>query len=220
MEQDKFRYRLPTTRLLRWYELDGKTHGSSFEVDVWSRAVTITVNSDILKWNVENLQKVTISMDTAMFIFNLLKDSVDTLKDNDKVSIPIIKSIRNEQGKNTGETMKVADLLFSRNDKEYFIGLIFPQQKNIRFIFQPPVPAKQWYIAKNDNTIDTIVLSKVQAKTYFERVLAGLKVAEASYLKKFNSYVKEDKSNGKTTVTTDGSVAIEITEPDMSDFGI
>lgn len=221
-EQEKFSYKLPTTRIMKWFEKDGKNHGCSFEVEVYNRVVTLTVNSDVINWKVENLQKVHIGMDTALFIFNLLKESTDTLKENEKISIPIIKAIKNDKGKPTGETMKVADILYSRNDKEYFIGLIFPQQKNIKFIFQPPVPTKQWYIAKNDTTVDTVILSRVQAKTYFTRVIEGLRVAEASYLKKFNSNVKvkQDKSISKTSVTHDGSVAIEVTEPDMSDFTV
>ena len=38
----EFRFRLPTTRIYKWYELDGKSLGASLEVEVWNKSVSIT----------------------------------------------------------------------------------------------------------------------------------------------------------------------------------
>lgn len=200
----EFRFRLPTTRIYKWYELDGKSLGASLEVEVWNKSVSITVNHDTSEWKVDNLQKVAINIDTGFFIFNLLKDAVETIGENEKLKIPIVKSIRDDKGKSTGDTIAVADIVFGRNDKEYFLGILFKEKPAIKFIFQPPVPNKQWYIAKNDNIVDTVLISKIQAKSWIGRVLEALKLAEVEYLKQFN---QKYNPTLKASASMDGSIA-------------
>lgn len=200
----EFRFRLPTTRIYKWYELDGKSLGASLEVEVWNKSVSITVNHDTSEWKVDNLQKVAINIDTGFFIFNLLKDAVETIGENEKLKIPIVKSVRDDKGKSTGDTLAVADIVFGRNDKEYFLGILFKEKPAIKFIFQPPVPNKQWYIAKNDNIVDTVLISKIQAKSWIGRVLEALKLAEVEYLKQFN---QKYNPTLKASTSMDGSIA-------------
>nr|DAM88335.1 MAG TPA: hypothetical protein [Caudoviricetes sp.] len=200
----EFRFRLPTTRIYKWYELDGKSLGASLEVEVWNKSVSITVNHDTSEWKVDNLQKVAINIDTGFFIFNLLKDTVETIGENEKLKIPIVKPIKDDKGKSTGDTIAVADIVFGRNDKEYFLGILFKEKPAIKFIFQPPVPNKQWYIAKNDNIVDTVLISKIQAKSWIGRVLEALKLAEVEYLKQFN---QKYNPTLKASASMDGSVA-------------
>ena len=200
----EFRFRLPTTRIYKWYELDGKSLGASLEVEVWNKSVSITVNHDTSEWKVDNLQKVAINIDTGFFIFNLLKDAVETIGENEKLKIPIVKPIKDDKGKSTGDTIAVADIVFGRNDKEYFLGILFKEKPAIKFIFQPPVPNKQWYIAKNDNIVDTVLISKIQAKSWIGRVLEALKLAEVEYLKQFN---QKYNPTLKASASMDGSIA-------------
>lgn len=200
----EFRFRLPTTRIYKWYELDGKSLGASLEVEVWNKSVSITVNHDTSEWKVDNLQKVAINIDTGFFIFNLLKDAVETIGENEKLKIPIVKPIKDDKGKSTGDTIAVADIVFGRNDKEYFLGILFKEKPAIKFIFQPPVPNKQWYIAKNDNIVDTVLISKIQAKSWIGRVLEALKLAEVEYLKQFN---QKYNPTLKASASMDGNIA-------------
>lgn len=199
----EFRFRLPTTRIYKWYELDGKNLGAALEVDVWNKSVSFSINHDIVDWKVENIQRVTINIDTGFFIFNLLKDAVDTIGENEKLKIPIVKAVKDDKGKSTGDTLAIADIVFGRNDKEYFLGILFKEKPAIKFVFQPPVPNKQWYIAKNDNIVDTVLISKIQAKSWIGRALDALKLAEVEYLKQFN---QKYNPTLKASASMDGKV--------------
>lgn len=208
--KNEFKYRLPTVRLIKWYEKDKKLLGASLDIDVWQRSVNFSINPDVSAWKLENINRFSIPMDTAFFIFNFLKEHVNTIEENGKIKIPIIKPIRDDKNRLTGETISLIDMIFGRNDKEYYVGFIFHQGISIKFIFQPPVSSKQWYIAKNDNIIDTVMLSKVQARSWIERSIDALRVADAEYIHRFNSNkpIKETKPSDTSDMTGEDALAV------------
>lgn len=208
--KNEFRYRLPTVRLIKWYEKDKKLLGASLDIDVWQRSVNFNINPDVSAWKLENLNKFSIPMDTAFFIFNFLKEHVNTIEENSKIKIPIIKPVRDDKNKLTGDTISLVDMIFGRNDKEYYVGFIFHQGISIKFVFQPPVSSKQWYIAKNDNIIDTVMLSKVQARSWIDRTIDALRVADAEYIHRYNNSKpnKEAKQSNTNDMTGEDALAV------------
>lgn len=202
--------RLPFTRLRKWYDKDKDgskvREFADIQIDVFRSGVTITVGKD-LKSNraaKENWSNVYGQIDTMYSVFTLCKQFIQKTTQSETLKIPIVKVARDDNGKALGDSTLVnAHVVIGRNDKEFYFGVIQPQKTGVHFLLHPPMPGKQWLVAKKDETVDSLTLSKIFATNYFDRVLRELDVVKdeltAIYNKAYPRKVKEETKEPEKT---------------------
>lgn len=173
--------RLPFTRLRKWYDKDKDgskvREFADIQIDVFRSGVTITVGKDLKsnRTSKENWSNVYGQIDTMYSVFTLCKQFIQKTTQSETLKIPIVKVARDDNGKALGDSTLVnAHVIIGRNDKEFYFGVIQPQKTGVHFLLHPPMPGKQWLVAKKDETVDSLTLSKVFAANYFDRILREL----------------------------------------------
>ena len=173
--------KLPFTRLRKWYnkEKDG-TNTNEFaelQIDVFKSGVSIMVGKDLRSGRMvrENWYSTYGQIDTMYNVFALCKQFVQNSTQTESMKIPIVKIVRDEK-----------DIVIGRNDKEFYFGVIHPQKSGVHFLLHPPMPGKQWLVAKKDETIDSLELSKVFSLGYFKRLLRELDIVKDELTDIFN----------------------------------
>lgn len=195
--------RLPFTNLRKWYDKDKDgskvREFAELQVDIFRSGVSIMIGKD-LKSNrraKENWSSVYGQIDTMYSVFTLCKQFIQNTTQTETMKIPIVKVARDDNGKALGDSTLVnAHVIIGRNDKEFYFGVIQPQKGGVHFLLHPPMPGKQWLVAKKDETVDSLTLSKIFATNYFDRILRELDVVKdeltAIYNKAYPRKVKEE----------------------------
>ena len=106
---------------------------------------------------------------------------------------------RDDNGKALGDSTLVnAHVIIGRNDKEFYFGVIQPQKTGVHFLLYPPMPGKQWLVAKKDETVDSLTLSKIFAANYFDRILRELDIVKDELTLIYNkAYPNKVKTESK-----------------------
>lgn len=185
--------RLPFTRIRKWYqkEQDGRkvNEYAELQVDVFKSGVSIMVGKDLKngRMNKENWINVYGQIDAMYSIFTLCKQFVQSSTQTENMKIPVVKVARDDNGKALGDSTLVnGHVVIGRNDKEFYFGIIQPQKSGVHFLLHPPMPGKQWLVARKDETVDTLTLSKVYAINYFDRILRELDIVKDELTKIYN----------------------------------
>jgi hypothetical protein len=209
-----FNKKLPFTRIQKWYDKD--KDGSKvrelaeLEINVFRSGVGITVGRDLKNDRLkrENWINVYGQIDTMYSVFALCKQFVQSSTQTENMKIPVVKVARDDNGKRLGDSTLVnGHVIIGRNEKEFYFGVIQPQKSGVHFLLHPPMPGKQWLVARKDETVDTITLSKVYAINYFDRILRELDIVKDQLTEIFNKAfpmkVKEDTNKPVESSNTD-----------------
>ena len=197
--------RLPFTQLRKWYDKDKDgtkvRELAELQIDIFKSGVGIMVGKDLKNGRLskENWSTVYAQIDTMYSIFALCKQFVQTTAQSETMKIPIVKVARDDNGKALGDsTLVSAHIIIGRNDKEFYFGVIQPQKSGVHFLLHPPMPGKQWLVAKKDETVDSLTLSKIFATNYFDRLLRELDVVKDELTAIFNkAYPSKVKTENK-----------------------
>lgn len=197
--------RLPFTQLRKWYDKDKDgtkvRELAELQIDIFKSGVGIMVGKDLKNGRLskENWSTVYAQIDTMYSIFALCKQFVQTTAQSETMKIPIVKVARDDNGKALGDsTLVSAHIIIGRNDKEFYFGVIQPQKSGVHFLLHPPMPGKQWLVAKKDETVDSLTLSKIFATNYFDRLLRELDVVKDELTAIFNkAYPSKVKTESK-----------------------
>lgn len=195
--------RLPFTQLRKWYDKDKDgtkvRELAELQIDIFKSGVSIMVGRDLKNGRTvkENWSNVYSQIDTMYSIFALCKQFIQNTTQTETMKIPIVKVARDDNGKALGDSTLVnAHVIIGRNEKEFYFGVIQPQKGGVHFLLHPPMPGKQWLVAKKDETVDSLTLSKIYAINYFDRILRELDVVKdeltAIYNKAYPRKVKEE----------------------------
>ena len=197
--------RLPFTQLRKWYDKDKDgtkvRELAELQIDIFKSGVGIMVGKDLKNGRLskENWSTVYGQIDTMYSIFALCKQFIQNTTQSETMKIPIVKVARDDNGKALGDsTLVSAHVVIGRNDKEFFFGVIQPQKTGVHFLLHPPMPGKQWLVAKKDETVDSLTLSKIFATNYFDRLLRELDVVKDELTAIFNkAYPSKAKTESK-----------------------
>lgn len=197
--------RLPFTQLRKWYDKDKDgtkvRELAELQIDIFKSGVGIMVGKDLKNGRLskENWSTVYGQIDTMYSIFALCKQFVQTSAQSETMKIPIVKVARDDNGKALGDsTLVSAHVVIGRNEKEFYFGVIQPQKSGVHFLLHPPMPGKQWLVAKKDETVDSLTLSKIFATNYFDRLLRELDVVKDELTAIFNkAYPSKVKTETK-----------------------
>lgn len=197
--------RLPFTQLRKWYDKDKDgtkvRELAELQIDIFKSGVGIMVGKDLKNGRLskENWSTVYAQIDTMYSIFALCKQFIQNTTQSETMKIPIVKVARDDNGKALGDsTLVSAHVIIGRNEKEFYFGVIQPQKSGVHFLLHPPMPGKQWLVAKKDETVDSLTLSKIFATNYFGRLLRELDVVKDELTAIFNkAYPSKVKTESK-----------------------
>lgn len=197
--------RLPFTQLRKWYDKDKDgtkvRELAELQIDIFKSGVGIMVGKDLKNGRLskENWSTVYGQIDTMYSIFALCKQFIQNTTQSETMKIPIVKVARDDNGKALGDsTLVSAHVVIGRNEKEFYFGVIQPQKSGVHFLLHPPMPGKQWLVAKKDETVDSLTLSKIFATNYFDRLLRELDVVKDELTAIFNkAYPSKVKTESK-----------------------
>ena len=186
--------KLPFTRLRKWYDKSNDSgekarEFAELQIDVFKSGVSIMVGKDLRSGRMvkENWYSTYGQIDTMYNVFALCKQFVQNSTQTESMKIPIVKIARDDKGKAIGDSTLVnAHIVIGRNEKEFYFGVIHPQKSGVHFLLHPPMPGKQWLVAKKDETVDSLELSKVFSIGYFKRLLRELDIVKDELTEIFN----------------------------------
>lgn len=197
--------KLPFTSLRKWYEKDkGGTKIKEFaevQIDIYKSGVSIAIGKDLKTSRLvkENWYTVYGQIDSMYTVFTLCKQFIQNTTQSETLKIPIVKVARDDKGKALGDsTLVSAHIVIGRNDKEFYFGVIQPQKTGVHFLLHPPMPGKQWLVAKKDELVDSLTLSKIFAANYFDRLLRELDIVKNELTEIYNkAYPRKVKTETK-----------------------
>ena len=197
--------RLPFTRLRKWYDKDKDgskvREFAELQIDIFRSGVSIMIGKDLKsnRMSKENWSSIYGQIDTMYSVFALCKQFIQNTTQTETMKIPIVKIARDDNGKPLGDSTLVnAHVVIGRNEKEFYFGVIQPQKGGVHFLLHPPMPGKQWLVAKKDETVDSLTLSKIFAINYFDRILRELDVVKDELTAIFNkAYPNKVKTETK-----------------------
>lgn len=182
---ESFSRRSKVGTISKFYDYNGKLERARLEVGLFNNYLSIQINkrtiNDLDKKEDDLFSYVTIPLDVAETIFNLVYDNIDKIEDGKNITIPIHKN-----DKETKDTVHLCDLIVGLSNNSYYMGVKFPQRTSIKFILVPYTSVKQWYITINGNTLDTLSVSKAYTKTYFKRLINYVSNMRSAYDKVLN----------------------------------
>lgn len=197
--------RLPFTSLRKWYDKDKDgvkiREFAEIQIDIYKSGVSIAIGKDLRTSRMvkENWYSVYGQIDNMYNVFMLCKQFIQTTTQSESMKIPIVRLARDENGKVIKDaTLVNAHIIIGRNEKEFYFGAIHPQKSGVHFLLHPPMPGKQWLVARKDENVDSLTLSKVFATNYFDRVLRELDIVKDELTEIYNkAYPRKIKTETK-----------------------
>lgn len=197
--------RLPFTQLRKWYDKDKDgvkiREFAEIQIDIYKSGVSIAIGKDLRTSRMvkENWYTIYSQIDNMYNVFTLCKQFIQNTTQSESMKIPIVRFARDENGKVIRDSTLVnAHVVIGRNDKEFYFGVIQPQKTGVHFLLHPPMPGKQWFVARKDETVDSLTLSKIHAANYFDRLLRELDIVKDELTEIYNkAYPRKVKTETK-----------------------
>lgn len=193
-----------------WYKNNDQNDRAVIRFGVYNGRFTINMNIDLVtdSKNIDKYANATLALSEAHFNFQFFKDNFLSLESNQLIKIPIVRRQKSDTGEYTGPFTKYGDLVLGRDDKEYFFSFVLPGRKNRKFSLTPLLNTEEWKIAKADNVVDTLSISRSYTTAWLDRIIASItnsvqeteKIAHKFFVARRAD--KQQESNTSTNTTS------------------